>query len=518
MNLLGHHDTRAGVGALGEPGRRRWFVLGLAGLAQLMIVLDITIMNIALPSAQTALHFSNVDRQWVITGYALAFGSLLLLGGRLGDLFGRKAMFLTGLIGFAVASAVGGASTSFAMLVTARACQGAFAAVLAPAALGLLTTSFSDPRERNRAFGVFGAIAGGGGLVGLLLGGLLTEYLDWRWCLYVNLLFAIVAAAGAVITLPRERRTRGARLDIPGVLAVSASMFCLVYGFSNAASHNWRTPSTWGFLAAGVVLLIVFAAWQARAAHPLLPLRVLLDRNRGGAYLAVLLIGAGMFGIFLFLTYYLQTTLGYSPVVTGVAFLPSIAMIMLCSQVSNVVLMPRIGPKPLVGVGMLVAAAGMAWLTRIGVHSGYAATVLGPLIVTGAGIGLSLPPSMNTGTFGVAPGDAGVASATLNVGQQIGGSIGTSLLNTLATSAAASYLASHLSPVIAASPQAGRALQAAAAVHGYTTAFWWTAGLDAVGAIACGALLRRGPLAGQAEATPAGVTARPHQPAPPART
>ena len=433
------------AGQAGEPGRRRWFVLGVVGLAQLMIVLDLTIMNIALPSAQAALHFSDAGRQWVVTAYALTFGSLLLLGGRLGDLFGRRVTFLTGLTGFALASAVGGASTSFTMLITARACQGVFAALLAPAALGLLTTTFGDTRERGRAFGVYGAIAGGGGLVGLLLGGVLTEYLDWRWCLYLNPILAGVAVVGAAIFLPRHGQAGRPHLDIPGVVAVSSAMFCLVYGFSNAASHSWHTPSTWGFLAAAVVLLVIFAAWQTRAPHPLLPPRLVLDRNRGGAYLAVLLIGAGMFGIFLFLTYYLQITLGYSPVVTGVAFLPTIAMVMVFSQVSNIVLMPRTGPKPLVGAGMLVAAAGMAWLTRIGVHSGYAATVLGPLLVTGAGIGLSMPASMNTGTFGVAPGDAGVASATVNVGQQLGGSIGTSLLNTIATGAAAGYLASHLS-------------------------------------------------------------------------
>ena len=486
-----------------KPGQRRWFVLGVVGLAQLMIVLDITIMNIALPSAQAALRFSDVDRQWVITGYALAFGSLLLLGGRLGDLFGRKVTFLTGLTGFAVASAVGGASTSFTMLITARACQGAFAALLAPAALGVLTTTFSDSRERGRAFGVYGAIVGGGGLVGLLLGGVLTEYLDWRWCLYVNLLFACVAAAGAAVFLPHHQPAGRPHLDIPGVVTVSGSMFCLVYGLSNAAAHSWHTPSTWGFLAAGGILLVVFAAWQTRAAHPLLPPRLVLDRNRGGAYLAVLVLGAAMFGIFLFLTYYLQTTLRYSPVATGVAFLPTIVMIMAFAQLSNIILMPRTGPKPLVGIGMLVAAAGMAWLTRIGVHSGYASTVLGPLLVAGAGIGLAMPSAMNTGTFGVAPDDAGVASATLNVGQQIGGSIGTALLNTIATSAAATYVASHLSPAIAASRQADRALQAAAAVHGYTTAFWWTAGLFAAGGIVCGSLLRGGSLAGPAQAAPA---------------
>ena len=491
-----------------QPDRRRWLILALVGLAQLMIVLDITIMNIALPSAQKALHFSNVDRQWVITAYALAFGSLLLFGGRLGDLFGRRVTFLTGLIGFAVASAVGGASVNFTMLVTARACQGVFGALLAPAALSLLTTTFSESRERGRAFAVYGAIAGGGGLIGLLLGGLLTEYLDWRWCLYVNLLFAGVAAVGAVILLPRQREAGEAHLDPFGVLTVSGSMFCLVYGFSNAATHNWHTPSTWGFLAAGVVLLVIFVAWQARAPHPPLPMRVVLDRNRGGAYLAVLVTGAGMFGVFLFLTYYLQTILGYSPVKTGVAFLPTIAMVMLFAQISNILLMPRIGPKALVGFGMLIAAAGMAWLTRIGVHSSYVSAVLGPTMVTGAGIGLAMPSSMNTGTFGVAPYDAGVASATLNVGQQLGGSIGTALLNTIATSAAASYVASHFSEAILRSPQGPQAL-AVAAVHGYTTAFWWTAGIFAAGGIVCGSLLRWGPLTRQAGTAQVGAPSAP---------
>jgi EmrB/QacA subfamily drug resistance transporter len=502
-------------GRAGQPDRRRWFVLGVVGLAQLMIVLDITVMNIALPSAQRALHFSNVDRQWVITAYALAFGSLLLFGGRLGDLFGRRRVFLTGLAGFAVASAVGGASVNFTMLIVARACQGAFGALLAPAALSVLTTTFSDPRERGRAFGVYGAIAGGGGLVGLLLGGVLTEYLDWRWCLYVNLVFAAVATAGAVVFLSGQRQAATeARLDVPGVLLVSGSMFCLVYGLSNAATRNWHTPSTWGFLIAGAALLAAFAARQFRARHPLLPPRVVLDRNRGGAYLAILLVGAGLFGIFLFLTYYLQTILGYSPVITGVAFLPTIVMVMTFAQISNIVLMPRTGPKPLVGLGMLIAAAGMAWLTRIGVHSGYASAVLGPMLIVGVGIGLSMPPSMNTGTFGVARGDAGVASATLNVGQQLGGSIGTALLNTIATSAAVAFAAGHVSPAIASSPAARAALQASAAVHGYTTAFWWTAGIFAGGAIICGALFRRGPLARQAEAIPAPAPAPQPQPQP----
>jgi EmrB/QacA subfamily drug resistance transporter len=471
-------------------------ILGVIGIAQLMVVLDITIVNIALPSAQRSLHFTAVDRQWVVTAYALAFGSLLLFGGRLGDLFGRKVTFISGLIGFAAASAVGGAATSFGMLIAARACQGAFGALLAPAALGLLTTTFSDPRERGKAFGVYGAIAGAGGAVGLLLGGLLTEYLSWRWCLFVNLFFALIAAAGGAALLRHPGARQRARLDMVGVVSVSAAMFCLVYGFSNAAIHSWHTPSTWGFLVAGVALLALFAYWQTRAAQPLLPLRIVLDRNRGGANLTIFIVGAGMFGIFLFLTYYLQLTLRYSPVVTGLAFLPMIALVVVTANIANIVVMPRVGPKPLVGLGMLIAAVGMAWLTRIGVHSSYASAVLPPLLVTGLGFGMAMPPSMNTGTFGVPPSEAGVASATLNVGQQLGGSIGTSLLNTLATSATASYLTAHISPATLVHGKPSPQLTELALVHGYTTAFWWSASFFLAGAIISGTLLRRGPLTG----------------------
>src|SRR5271170_6260840 len=252
----------AGSASVSKPwDTRRWLLLGVIALAQLMVVLDVTIMNIALPSAQRALHFSTADRQWVVTAYTLAFGSLLLLCGRLADLIGRKITFLIGLLGFAAVSAVGGASTSFIMLVTARACQGVFAALLVPAALSLLTTTFTEPSERGKAFGVYGAIAAGGSAVGLLLGGTLTEYLSWRWTLYVNLIFAGVAFTGGALLLTRQRSPGRPRLDIPGVLTVSSALFCLVYGFSNAATHNWHTPSTYGYLAAGVILLVAFAFW-----------------------------------------------------------------------------------------------------------------------------------------------------------------------------------------------------------------------------------------------------------------
>ena len=488
---------RGGAGAgpvAGDKDPRRWLILVIIGLAQLMVVLDVTIMNIALPSAQRSLGFSNVDRQWVVTAYALAFGSLLLFCGRLADLLGRKVTFLIGLAGFAVASAVGGASVNFAMLTASRACQGAFGAVLAPSALSLLTTTFTEPKERGRAFAVFGALAGGGGAVGLLLGGALTEYLSWRWCLYVNLFFAGVALIGGMMLISRQQRATGARLDVPGVVAVSGGMFCIVYGLSNAATHSWGTPSTYGFLAAGAALLVVFGFWQAKASDPLLPPRVIMDRNRGGAYLAIGVVGAGMFGIFLFLTYYLQITLGYSPLVAGLAYLPMVVCIAAGANIANIVLLPRLGPKPIIPASMLLAAGGAAWLTAIGPHSGYAAHVLGPIMLAGFGMGNIFSSAINTGTYGVAPRDAGVASASVNTGQQLGGSIGTALLNTVAASATTSYIVSHLSPQTAVRGRPAPSLLQAALVHGYSTAFWWSAGIFVGGAVVTGLLLRPGPL------------------------
>jgi len=275
------------------------------------------------------------------------------------------------------------------------------------------------------------------------------------------------------------------------VLLVSGGLFCLVYGFSNAATHNWSTPSTWGFLAAGVVLLVVFAIWQTRAADPLLPPRIVLDRNRGGAYATMLIASSGMFGVFLFLTYYLQQTLAYSPVVTGFAILPIAGGIAVAANLSTIVLMPRLGPKPLVATGMLIAAGAMVWFAQLGVHTAYTDGVLGPLILTGIGLGMVIAPSINTGTFGVAPRDAGVASATVTVGQQLGASIGTSLLNTIFASAVTSYLTLH----VASTRVIGReALAGLALAHGYDTAFWWIAGIFAAGAIVGGLLFRRGPL------------------------
>jgi len=469
---------------------RRWLILMVIAIAQLMVVLDGTVVNIALPSAQRALHFDNGDRQWIITGYALAFGSLLLLGGKLSDLFGRKVTFIAGLVGFALASALGGAADSFGVLVAARVCQGVFGALLSPAGLSLLTTTFSGKEERGRAFGVYGAIVGSGAAVGLLLGGLLTEYLSWRWCMYINLAFAVIGIIGAALLLPRQPVGARPKLDLLGTVAVCAAMLCLVYGFSNAESHGWSAPVTWGVLVAGVALLAGFIARQARVTHPLLPLRILLDRNRGGAYLAIFIVMAGSSGVFLFLTYYLQVTRGYSAVATGIAFLPMMLTAMAASMAANVVFLPRTGPMPLITIGMLTAAAGMAWLTGIGPHTSYLTAIMGPLLVSGIGTGLVISPAMNTATYAVSPADAGVASATANSQQQIGTSIGTALLNTLAVSATAGYLTTHTR----SGAHPGADLTTQALLHGYITAFWWAAAVFAAGALVCGLLMRRGPL------------------------
>ncbi len=463
---------------------RRWITLVVVGLAQLMVVLDATVVNIALPSAQAELGFSDGDRQWVITAYSLAFGSLLLLGGRISDLIGRKRAFIIGLIGFAIASALGGAASSFELLVAARALQGVFGALLAPTALAVLTTTFVIPKERARAFGVFGAIAGAGGAVGLLLGGVLTEALDWRWNLYINVAIAVVAIIGAMIFVPTVARS-GPRpkLDIPGTLLVSGALFGLVYGFSNANSEGWDSPLTWGFLAASAILFLGFVLWQRRAVHPLLPLSIVLDRNRGAAYSSVLIAGAAMFGIFLFVTYYLQATLGYSPIQTGLSFLPMIGMLVVAAQIGTNFLVPRLGPKVLVPAGMIVGVIGMLLLTRLDVHSSYVPSILVPLMILGFAMGTIMPASMQTATLGVDRQFAGVASAMVNTSQQVGGSIGTALLNTLAATAATDYLASH-TPLTAA-------IGVDAAITSYSTAYLWGAGFFAFGAVLSALLFRR---------------------------
>jgi EmrB/QacA subfamily drug resistance transporter len=463
---------------------RRWLILAILGIAQLMVVLDATVVNIALPSAQKALHFSDNDRQWIVTAYSLSFGSLLLLGGKLSDLFGRKWTFITGLAGFALASAVGGAAQSFGMLTIARTAQGAFGALLAPAALSLLTTTFTEPSERNKAFGIYGAIAGSGASVGLLLGGILTQSLSWRYSMYVNLAFAIVAIAGGLRLLVNERPATKPRLDWPGIITVSAGLFGLVYGFNHAETTSWSNSLTIGMLVTGASLLAVFAWIEHRSSHPLLPLRVVTDRNRGASFLSIGFAGAAMFGVFLFLTYYLQQTRGYSPVSTGLAFLPMTAVIMVSSIIATTRLRGRFGPRPLVAVGMVLGATGMFMLTGLDLHSTYAADIMPALVLMGVGIGFVMSSGMFGATLGVRPSDAGVASATVSASQQVGGSLGTALLSTLAASAATSMLAGGGRPTPLAI--------AHAAIHGYTTAFAWAGAIFLVGAVVAGLLYEGG--------------------------
>jgi EmrB/QacA subfamily drug resistance transporter len=464
---------------------KRWTILVILATAQLMVVLDATIVNIALPSAQKALHFANSERQWIVTAYALAFGSLLLLGGRISDLFGRKWTFIGGLAGFAISSAVGGAAQSFGMLAAARTFQGAFGALLAPAAMSLLTTTFLDPAERNKAFGIWGAIAGSGASIGLILGGILTQTLSWRYSMYVNLVFATLAIAGALILLRNEAPAVKPKLDVPGVLTVSAGLFSLVYGFSHAETTSWTSPVTLGFLITGALLLAAFAAIQARSRNPLLPLRVVTNRNRAASFMTIGISGSAVFGVFLFLTYYLQQNRGYSPVATGIAFLPMTAAVMISAAVATNKLRARFGPRPLVMSGMALGAAGMLYLSRLGVDSSYASAILPALLAIGVGLGLSMASAMNSATLGVHPADAGVASATVSASQQIGGSLGTALLSTVATSAITSYIAG-------AHAHIGQALIAHAAVHADTTAFAWAAAIFAIGAVIAGSLFERG--------------------------
>ncbi|MFE0101038.1 MFS transporter [Streptomyces sp. NPDC059009] len=470
-----------------EEDPRRWWALVVIAMAQLMVVLDATIVNIALPSAQRALGMSDGNRQWVITAYTLAFGGLLLLGGRIADLMGRKRTFLIGLVGFAAASALGGAAANSGMLFGARALQGVFAAILAPSALSLLTTTFTDPKERGKAFGIYGALAGGGSAIGLIAGGLLTEYLDWRWCLYVNIPIALLAFFGAMALLHDLPGHRDAALDVPGVLLGCGGLVAIVYGFSEAEPRGWSDGLVLTLLCAGALLLVAFVWWQSRAASPLLPLHIIKNRNRLGSFTTMGLATIGMFGVFLFLTYYLQVTLEYSPVKTGLAYLPMTAAIIIGSTQISARLLPHTPPRYLMAPGMLLATLGMVLLTRITVNSEYASHVLPAIVVLGLGMGLTFMPVFATATDGVAPRDSGVTSATVNTFQQVGGSIGTALLNTIATTTATTYVASHLRD-----PAQKALVTNEGMVHGFTVAIWWAAGFMFLGAVVAALMVTAG--------------------------
>ena len=462
-------ETRSGD----DP--KRFLALGVIALAQLMVVLDASVVIVALPSAQRALHISVADRQWVMTAYSLAFGSLLLLGGRIADYLGRRRMFVVSLLGFAGASALAGLAQDSAMLFAARALQGAFAAVMAPSALSLLTVTFTEAKERARAFGVYGAIAGGGAAIGLVLGGVLTEYASWRWTLLINVPIALGAAVAATRVVNESRSDTRGNYDVPGALSVTSGLFLLVYGFTEAGTSGWTAPATLTLLVGAALLLAAFVQRERRAEHPLLPMRVVLDRNRGGAYLASLLVGLAMLGTFLFLTYFLQGTLGYSALRTGFAFLPFSGGIIVGAGIGSR-LLARVGPRLPMAVGIGLATVGLALFTRLGVDSSYLLYVLPPEIVVSLGMGMAFVPMSSTALVGVDPADAGVASALVNTTQQVGGSLGTALLNTVAASATTAYLAEHAT----AARAGGTEVLQAAAVHGYTTAFTVSAALLAV--------------------------------------
>ncbi len=452
----------------------RWRTLFVVAVAQLMIVLDSSIMNIAIPRAKIDLGISDANQQWVITAYTLAFGSLLLLGGRIGDYMGRKKIFLIGLIGFAGASALGGIASTQGLLFASRALQGVFAALLAPTALAIISVTFTVPQERAKAFGVIGAISGGGAAIGLIMGGTLTEYASWRWCLGVNVPIAIVAAIFATKFVHESKAEGKNTYDIPGVLTATSGLFALTYGFNQAATKGWSNSVTVSFLLAAIALLVAFVLIESKVANPLMPLRVITERNRGGSYLGSLVVGAGLFSMFLFLGLYLQVVLGYSPLKSGFAFLPFTAGIIVFAGVASQ-LLPKIGPRPLMVPGLIAAGIGLLMLSRITPETAYVTHVLPSLLIMSSGMALVFIPLTSTSLHAVSTHDTGVASAMLNTSQQVGGSLGVALLNTVAATASTTYAT--------ANSELGKMVQPFAMTHGFTVAFKVSAVLLFVGAV-----------------------------------
>jgi EmrB/QacA subfamily drug resistance transporter len=472
------------AGPRGSETSPHLWILVIISCAQLMVVLDTTIMIIALPSAQHGLAFSNTDRQWVITAYTLTFGGFLLLGGRLGDMFGPKRTLLIGVIGFATASALGGASQNITMLVLARGLQGLFGALLAPSVLALLTTTFTEPRERARAFGIYATIAIGGAAVGLIVGGVLTQYLDWRWCLYVNVPLAVGVALAAWTVIPGGARTAGVRLDVVGAVLGCGGLVALVYALGEASIDGWSSGTVLGAFAIAAVLLVTFIVLQARESEPLLPLRILTNRNRGGSFIGIMLAVMANYGVFLFITYFLQTIKDYSPLEAGLAFLPLMAMNGLSATQFASRLMPRLPTRSLVVPGLLIAAVGTTLMTQLSAHDNYATIVLPAELLLGLGLGLAFVPFISTATNNAEPRDAGVTSAAANTSQQIGASIGTALLNTIAATATTAYLASHVHT---------REVLANATVHGYTVASAYSTGILLLAVVLTGILVNARP-------------------------
>jgi EmrB/QacA subfamily drug resistance transporter len=457
------------------PDPRRWFALVVIGIAQLMVILDASIVNIALPHASLpkalgGLAIAQKNYQWAITAYTLTFGGFLLLGGRVGDYMGRKKSFLIGLLGFAGASLLGGLAQNQQWLFGARALQGLFGALLAPAALSLISVTFTDSKERARAFGVYGALAGVGGAIGLIAGGLLTQYLSWRWCLFVNTPMAIIAFTLAIPNVKESKVEGHPHYDVPGALSATAGMLSVVFGVSQASTDGWGSTSAWPFLVLGAVLLAVFFVIQSRITSPLLPLRLITDRVRAGAFLAQLFVGLGLFGMFLFMTFYFQDIEQYSAVKTGLLFMPfSVGVILAAGFTSQ--LLPKIGPRLLASTGSFMAAAGMFYLSFIKVDSSYVSSVMPAMIVTSVGLGIAFVSIASTALFNVRPQDTGAASAVLTTSQQIGGSFGTAISNTIVVSSGTAFLVAALHSHPSANAHAKLLLMATAHVHGYDESF-----------------------------------------------
>ncbi|MFI1200451.1 MFS transporter [Streptomyces sp. NPDC020883] len=454
-------------------------------LAQLMVVLDATIVNIALPSAQQDLEMTDAGRHWVITAYALAFGGLLLLGGRVCGALGHRRSFAIGLVGFALASALGGAANNAGTLFAARAAQGVFAALLAPAVLSLLILTFTDGRERGKAFGVFAGVGAGGAALGVVAGGLLTEYANWRWCLYINVPMAAIALIGLPLIL-RDRPSGNLRhIDIPGVLLSASGLVSLVYGFTQAEPRGWDDPTVLALLIGGVLLLGLFVWVEAKSRHALLPLHILVHRARGAAFVSVCVMFIAMFGFYLFVSYYTQTILGYSPVKAGMTLLVNAVSTTVGAMVIAGKLHRRVAPNILIAGSLLSSAAGMLILTQLEVDSSqvFLAYLTPSMILTGIGLGCLLAAATNMATVDLNPAEAGVASAAYNTVQQVGAAFGTALLNSIATSVTTLYLKDH-----AHRPEAGNV----GTVHGYTVALWVAFGILVGGALVVGLFSRRG--------------------------
>lgn len=482
MTITSDRDPRRQSRAPADPQyRHRWLILLVVLVAQVMILIDATVINVALPSAQRALHFSDADRQWVITAYVLAFGSLLPLGGRMADKWGRKSMFVFGLVGFGIFSALAGAAPDTAVLFIARTMQGVFAAALAPAALSVIPVTFTDPHERNRAFAIFGAVAGSAGAVGLLFGGVLTSYASWRWTMFVNVPFAVVAIIGALTLMTKSADPRKPKLDIPGAVLASGGLFFIVFGAGKAETAGWSAAITIASFVVGAVLLCGFVIAERLSSYPLVPLRVPGDRNRGAAYLALALGSAGSYSALLFLTYYFQGVLGYSPVKTGLAFLPGPLSIVVAATLTQSVLLQRFKVRTIMFAGLTVSGAGASLLAGAGIHSGYASWDLPGLALIGVGLGSALVVSIALGQDGVDPMDAGAAGGMNNVSQQIGVALGIGLISTIVATATANFLHSH--------PRSAGAA-AESTLHGFRAGYWWGAGVFFAAAVISSLLVR----------------------------